>query len=291
MAIITGTGPNQTLIGTTGADTITAFAGSGNDLLQGLAGTDSMLGDGGNDTLDGGPGADTMVGGAGDDTYVVDVAGDIANETLGGSGYDGVNVGFTVAGTYTLLSGIEWARITTVSLALLVHLIGNALNNQLYGNGGNNSLSGLGGDDQLDGDAGNDTLLGGIGFDNLTGGLGNDSLDGGTDWDWANYPNASAEVSVNLSIGRSAGALGIDSLAGIEAVRGGPHADTLTGDANNNHFEGAAGGDSIDGGGGTDSVGYWSAPSGVVVNLADGTTSGGEGNDTLSSIEEVRGSM
>ncbi len=46
----------------------------------------------------------------------------------------------------------------------------------------------------------------------------------------------------------------------------------------------------IDGGEGVDTASYENASSGVDVDLSDGTASGGDGNDTLSNIENVTGS-
>jgi Ca2+-binding RTX toxin-like protein len=66
-----------------------ANAISGNsavNVLSGLAGNDTLTGYGGNDRLDGGGDADAIAGGSGDDTYVVDNAGDTADEGAAGSG-------------------------------------------------------------------------------------------------------------------------------------------------------------------------------------------------------------
>ncbi|MFO1329537.1 MAG: calcium-binding protein [Rubrivivax sp.] len=288
MAIVNGTALNQTLPGTASADTITAFAGNGNDLLQGLGGNDSLIGDGGNDTLDGGTGIDTMLGGTGDDTYLVDVVGDVTDETLGG-GYDTVEIAPTVAGSYTLRTGIERGRIN-VTLAG-VHLTGNELGNNLYGGAGANSLSGLAGADYLEGGGGNDTLLGGDGYDDFVGGAGNDSINGGADWDWAEYWDATGPVTGNLATGRaSASNLGTDTLVGIEAIGGGAFDDTLTGDANGNDLAGRQGNDSMDGGAGGDAVVYIGASGPVTVNLAAGTATGADGNDSFVNIEGAKGS-
>lgn len=71
---------------------------------------------------------------------------------------------------------------------------------------------------------------------------------------------------------------------------GTPGDDILIGDADANGLEGGLGNDGLDGAGGVDTAFYWQATSGVTVNLATGTASGGEGNDTLKSIENVVGS-
>src|SRR5262249_34492629 len=85
---------------------------------------------------------------------------------------------------------------------------------------------------------------------------------------------------------------------GVTAVRASQFADTLP-ESNNKvftaeNFEGRGGNDFIDGRGGFDRAIYGTNPNitaGITVNLAAGTVTGGSGvgNDTLRSIEGVRG--
>jgi Ca2+-binding RTX toxin-like protein len=106
---LTGTGYNDTLIGTVGANVIRG--GSGNDQLEGLGGndrlyggngTDVIYGDAGNDDLYGEAGNDRMYGGSGDD----DLVGSSGNDLLvGGTGFD-----FLVGGT-----GADTFRFTSIS--------------------------------------------------------------------------------------------------------------------------------------------------------------------------------
>src|SRR3546814_20728715 len=56
-------------------------------LLSGTGANDLLVGDAGGNTLDGGAGADVLEGRMGDDTYLVDNAGDVIKEVVGG-GYD-----------------------------------------------------------------------------------------------------------------------------------------------------------------------------------------------------------
>jgi Ca2+-binding RTX toxin-like protein len=61
-----------TVIGTSGADSITA--GVGNDSISGGAGNDTLAGGAGNDTLVGGAGSDVLTGGDGADWFVFDTS-------------------------------------------------------------------------------------------------------------------------------------------------------------------------------------------------------------------------
>ena len=164
----TGNGLNNAIYGNNSGNTISGL--DGNDNLFGYGGNDILLGGAGNDNLNGGTGNDAMTGGAGDDTYVVDSAGDVVTEAVGG-GLDRVNAYVN----YTL--GVEVENLYLFSPATVG--TGNALNNAIYGNVAAESLFGLDGNDNLYGLGGNDSLYGGAGNDILTGGTGNDSMSGG----------------------------------------------------------------------------------------------------------------
>ncbi len=73
----------------------------------------------------------------------------------------------------------------------------------------------------------------------------------------------------------------------IENATGGSGADVLTGNAADNVLRGNAGNDVLNGGAGSDTAVYSGASSGVVINLAGGGTAGGDGSDTLISIENT----
>jgi len=167
---------------------------------------------------------------------------------------------------------------------------GTSGNDSLTGTAGDDTLVGLGGNDTLVGLGGNDLLEGGDGGDILNGGDGDDTLDGGAGTDTANYSGASGAVTVNLVLGSVSGAAGNDTLLNIERVRGSAFNDVLTGNDNNNLLRGNKGDDTLDGGGGADTADYSQASGAVTVNLATGKASGADGNDTLVSIEIVRGS-
>jgi Ca2+-binding RTX toxin-like protein len=170
----------------------------------------------------------------------------------------------------------------------------------LEGNAGNDLLSGGGGEGTGDaviagrltlrGGEDNDTLTGGAGNDVLNGGPGSDHLDGGPGADTASYFGASAGVAASLDAGTATGGDGADTLVSLENLTGSAFADALTGDEGDNVLTGLEGDDEIEGLEGEDAAGYLLAPSGVTVDLAAGTATGGHGADTLSGIEKVLGS-
>lgn len=141
------------------------------------------------------------------------------------------------------------------------------------------------------GEAGNDTLDGGPGEDWLRGGPGNDAMVGGDGFDRADYRDSAAGIEVDLAAGVATDGMGgNDTLLSIERVIGTDFDDILIGDAGDNSFTGEQGDDVINGGDGRDYVWYGRATDAVSVELATGQVSGGEGNDTLVSIEMVGGS-
>jgi Ca2+-binding RTX toxin-like protein len=97
---------NDSITGTSGADTIDGLAGNdginglgGDDILDGGADDDQLLGYDGNDTLIGGAGNDEVQGGNGNDT----LHGDDGDDTLNGGG--GNNTLYGDSGNDTLWSG------------------------------------------------------------------------------------------------------------------------------------------------------------------------------------------
>ncbi|SDG35454.1 MULTISPECIES: hypothetical protein [unclassified Duganella] len=263
-----------------------AFNGTGNELdnsIVGSNGNDTLNGGAGNDALYGNMGNDSLVGGAGADLFVPGRG----NDTLDGGAITD-RIGYSDANTASYLGS---AGAVDINLATGVGLDGMGGTDKLINI---NIVRGSQFDDKL---TGSSALL----LEEFQGTHGNDTIDGGAITDTLNLENsnlvsydlAEEGVWVSLADGTSEGAdTGIDTLININQVRGSNQGDVLIGSdsALIEQFEGLDGDDSIDGAGGVDFVRYDRASSAVVVSLADGTASGGAGNDTFSHIEGVRGS-
>ena len=255
MAIINGTGGNDTLNGTSGDDTINVLGG--NDTIDGGAGADLIDGGDGNDTISDGAGSDTVHGGAGTDTIIASVGPD--NDSYdGGSGLaterDYVDFGAALAGVTVDLSlgqahstaANDAASIGIDTLVSIEAVKGSAFGDVLIGDGANNSLNGNGG---------NDTLSGADGKDVLFGGEGNDSMDGGAGFDLASFYGST--IAVNVSLATTAPqdtGQGIDTLTNIEGLVGSNYGDHLTGSDGQDLLVGDGGDDVLNGGSGDDDV-------------------------------------
>jgi Ca2+-binding RTX toxin-like protein len=273
-------------------------AGQGNDTIQGGESFDII------DHVDAtsavtvvftAPGAGTVTGGAGNDSFtgVEMVLGSQFNDTMTGSSADETLRGRGGDDTLDGGGGIDRADYRTAASGVTVNLTTGTAT----GGDGNDTLlnfehvrGSLNFADTLIGDAGNNLLQGMGGDDRLEGRGGNDTLDGGTGFDFADYTNAPGAMSVDLAAGTSAGPDGNDTFISIEGVFGSAFDDQITGDITDNFLRGNGGNDVIDGGAGFDRADYTHAPGPVNVNLATGTATGADGNDTLISIENLRGS-
>jgi Ca2+-binding RTX toxin-like protein len=227
---------------------VNVIGNASDNAIYGNAAANNLIGSTGNDTLDGGAGADVLVGGDGDDFYVVDLANDVINETVTGSGgLDTVRIALAAPGTYVLAANLENAFVTS-SLSG-VNVTGNGSANQLTGSSFNNSLLGL------------------AGADTLTGGGGNDTLDGGLDSDTAVAPGARADytisrptasdtVLVNVFNGQSLTLRGVEFVQFTDGTWEMPALwvniaslfnDVIVGDAAGNSLDGLAGNDTLAG--------------------------------------------
>lgn len=156
------------------------------------------------------------------------------------------------------------------------------------GLGGNDSFIGAAGadlayggvgNDSLQGSNGDDTLVGGDDNDTLVGGGGNDRLDGGAGIDWAIYAEDTFAVAADLFAGLVVQRNGrtdftVDTVIGVENLRGGSASDFLIGNNLANRLEGLGGADNIWGYGGNDTL---------IGGDGDDIVVGGEGADSLES--------
>lgn len=175
-------GPGD-VVGTAGADTLTAPPGGGNvfgqqgndtvtgsdgaDALYGEGGDDRLYGLGGNDLLDGGPGRDIMEGGAGSDLYYVENDLDFVLGETSSGGTDTILSWLS----YTLPENVEYLRLQGSED---INATGTAGADNLVGQSGDNILTGLDGFDILTAKEGDDRLVGGPGRDWLVGDAGAD---------------------------------------------------------------------------------------------------------------------
>ncbi len=331
---ITGSAYVDTLTGGTGDDTLDGGAGA--DILDGGAGNDTVsyfsataavtvdlvagtnsdgdsytsieaiTGSTFNDTITGGTGqAWTIDGGAGNDVIVANAANTVL---MGGAGADTITgfSGVETAAYWNSTAGVNVSLATGTGtggdaqgdvLSAINNLDGSAYGDVLTGDANANKLSGLDGNDYLHGGDGNDSLLGGNGNDTLNGGNGVDTIDGGAGGlDWVSYADAGQAVDVRLYSNSGGWTGNVDSITGIEGIRGSAHADFLYGRDNaDDWFEGGAGVDEIYGYTGNDTVVYWSSSAAVSLALAEGsayaTGSGGDAQgDRVATVENIEGS-
>ena len=197
---------------------------------------------------------------------------------LAGTAFDGYDAG--IIGTAGVLVG-PYGYVDT--LVNINRIIGSNHGDLIQGSDSTT------GSERFDGRAGADTIHGG----------------GGTDWIFYSAADTRG-VTVDLGVSGTPGmgtvvddgfgAVGsTDTFTGIEGVRGSNFSDLLVGSDRadmTEFFEGMGGNDIIDGKGGIDRVEFGQAQSGVTVNLDTGSAFDGAGGaDTLSNIEQVRGSF
>nr|WP_321459570.1 calcium-binding protein [uncultured Cohaesibacter sp.] len=218
------------------------------------------------------------------------------------------------------LPHVQWSHVTYLEDLFAIILSGNDTMSILAsgteddemllgGYDGDDNLTGGAGVDQIWGDNGDDTINAGAGDDMLYGGRGDDYINGGAGHDNLYYQNDHNEggtgaITVDMRSGTVIDGFGdTDTVVGIESFRGTMHNDTFIGsDQSYARYQGVAGNDVFIGGSGYDAIDYRKdaitvnsagnyGRSGVTVNLISGTAIDGYGDrDTLSSIEEVRGS-
>lgn len=255
-----------------GSDTFTNI-----ENVIGSSRNDVIVGDSGNNVIEGGAGADNMVGNGGVDTLSYKSSTGFVNVSIE-TGFVGGGAGSHAIGD-TFLSGAMTTSFRNVT--------GSDHDDLINGDDFNNYLSGGAGDDYLRGRGQEDTLAGG-----------GDTLDGGEGSDWADYADNFTNINVSLATGFANGGANTDALGdvfiSIENIRGTNFGDRMTGDNQDNIFEGRLGNDSLFGGAGEDAADYRSSGSFVNVSLFSGFTGGGADNhasgDTFDSIENLFGS-
>jgi len=219
-------------------------------------GLDNFIeGNSGSNLLNGLAGADTMRGGGGDDRYIVDEAGDRAEETSALGGIDLVQS----AVTFTLGANIEQLLLTG---SASINGAGNALNNRITGNNGSNVLNGLAGADTMLGGFGNDTYV----VDNTGDITGESSASGGFD---------TVQTSIAWTLLANLERL---VMTGSSNINGAGNAldNVLIGNSGNNILNGFAGADILRGGLGDDTY--------IVDNIGDvAEENSGAGNDRVQS--------
>ncbi|HYD28116.1 M10 family metallopeptidase C-terminal domain-containing protein [Brevundimonas sp.] len=231
--------------------------------------------------------------------------------------------GYSVAQTIDLRQGAfssVGALVGNVAIALGVvieNVIGGSGVDTIRGNSAGNRITGNGGNDVIDGGLGSDTVVfsgtrasytvtwnGQVGT--VTGPDGTITLRNVEFLQFSDQTIAAAPTGGLLvggditnetisgtvfgdTIGGLGGADTINGMAGTDTLDGGSGNDVLNGGDDGDFLIGGLGNDALNGGSGADIADYSGAGAGVTVNLSNGTAIGGAGMDTLTSIEEVRG--
>ncbi|WP_269515461.1 M10 family metallopeptidase C-terminal domain-containing protein [Brevundimonas subvibrioides] len=239
------------------------------------------------------------------------------NDTFDFSGYSQAQVIDLRQGAFSNVGGLI-GNIAIAAGTVIENAIGGSGNDTIRGNSADNRLTGNGGTDTIDGGLGTDTVIfsgaraaysitwngqtGSIVGNGQTVTVTNVEFLQFTDQTIAAAPTGGLTVSGDLTnetingtgladtIGGGGGNDIISGLDGNDVLDGGSGNDTLSGGNGDDNLIGGAGNDGIDGGAGIDFASYNTATSGVTVSLANGTASGGAGTDTLTGIENLRGS-
>jgi Ca2+-binding RTX toxin-like protein len=203
------------------------------DSISATGGGDTVNGLGGNDLLSGANGNDVINGGDGDD--YINVRGKGSDTVDGGAGLDRVTYYSTVGPL-------------TVNLETGTADDGN----------GNNAIDHLTNIERISGsNTFGDVIIGRADTnETLYGNGGNDTLDGGaggSDTTGYSFTQGSG-VQVNLALGSSSGADGVDVLTNFENVEGSNYNDTIFGDNGANILWGMSGDDMLTGAGGNDTI-------------------------------------
>lgn len=312
---------DDTLLGTSSADTIDGLAGNdsiggngGNDVLRGGAGDDTISGNTGNDTiygdagtdvLNGGTGDDSLYGGAGRDTFTFSAS--FGDDTINDFtvGFDSINLAalsiadytallaatadvngnavITLSGNTITLTGVTKSQLQQGDF-IGVNPVGTSGNDVITGFDTDDTINGLAGNDVINGGAGDDTLNGGDGDDRLIGGTGADAMTGGDGDDTYLVDNVGDTVT-------EASAASTDTVISSVSFTLGDYVENLelslssnidgTGNSEANRITGNSGNNVLSGNGGNDSL--FGLGGDDTLNGGDGFDSliGGDGADTV----------
>jgi Ca2+-binding RTX toxin-like protein len=307
---ITGTTGDNVLIGTTGANLIQADAG--NDVLEGAAGDDSLDGGTGNDIFTYGFGF-----GLGDDTIIdpagTDVLRFLDNDLIMSIAADGNDVLVTRfdGSTIRIVDQFVASTVETIEQRDVEHGIPFTQNLIIGGDDtfGSDVLVGDDGSETfvLHGSAerfdvvyanGGDDVVTAVGLQQIAvfPGTGDDTITSGQGFvDYIAYVTATA-ITFDFDAGTATIGAETDTFGAIEGFYGGSGNDVFLGTDSLTvfpFFGGGPGDDTLVGGAGFEYIDYFPSLEGVVVDLAAGTGGGGasSGNDTLSDVDDVGGSL
>ena len=306
---------------------VTAFGGSGDDVLEGGGGNDTLDGGSGNDTLRGGRGNDTLRGASGNDVFSWgsgdgndSVDGGDGDDTLfvaGSSGNDIIDVFEDGSGNVVVVVNGESLTATSIEDLVIAGGGGNDtitisdLTSAAVSNGAlsiSTSLLGGAGDDVLDAsDAGWSIFAdGGDGNDTLTGGVRPDSLVGGTGNDVFSWTAGSGNDTMNGGSGNDtlvvSGVTTNDTISFFEDGLGNAVItinDETISTTDIEHFVGfdipAPGDDTVVGTAGNDTIGWSSGDGNDVIDGAGGNDvlviGGTAGNDVIDIFDDGFGNV
>ncbi|MFA0810686.1 hypothetical protein [Microbulbifer epialgicus] len=283
IAQIDGAAGNDSIYGTTQADTI--IGGQGSDYLSGGDGDDTFIfttGDTGSDTYSGGEGYDRLLGTTEDDDFIFSsfTGANILEEIDGGAGKN------RILGT-AVSNSLDFSATKLIGITLVDAGEGS---DTLIGTDEGDFLAGGSGSDTLYGNGGDDTFVatpGDSGYERYEGGEGSDSLLGSDVDDDFRFSIFSGSATLEI----------IDGKEGSNKISGSTANNTLDfrntslinialihGDAGNDTIYGSALADIIEGGTGSDNL-YGEGGDDIFL-LSPGDTgydrySGGEGSDEL----------
>ncbi len=222
----------------------------GNDDVSGLSGDDIIFGGNGNDVIDAGDGNDNIYGGLGDDTLT------------GGTGNDS----FIFESLAEITANTD--HITDLELGDNINL--SAIPGLIFI--GNGSFTNTANEMRYV-------------FENGSTAIEIDSTGDGVRDHRIIIDNGEFDIVEDINAPGTFKAIDNSIITGTSGD------DILIGTNTDETISGLAGNDTIDGGGGVDTVDYSTSSSAVTVNIQSGTASDGEGGtDTLSGIENIRGS-